>query len=580
MKLFRNAIIDGDDDKAVSLYTLDDGEKCLVQELPPNRPIPSKKNTQQDTPLIMSSRYALKQLIMLLLEHGGHPGNTNGKKETSLHALCSRPEHPTVRRELMDVYLHWEAKDDAGLPYEKVSINSVDADGNAAIHYAAANGLLECVEHFVQLGAIISLVNKSNLTCCEMADSKEYKELATMLELALVFQPEDSDMTSFSTMFSFEYDSHPGRLMLDTKSFTSASFQQYVEACIVHISTYLGWMDAKHYRSRAEALLNHYSWDVEKLIHEYSHNTEQVLSAAKMDPKSKTPIANREEDGHRDASPPQKNAEQGDQKPAAIEDEDVLDLDLNDITLEDEVTCGACVICGEDMLPEKDIMHFQAAHGHEHGVDEAERRALTCLSGHCFCLNCWSNHVSIQVNDNGLGCLPCPAYKCGEILDFQWAPILLKSSDMMQRLQQHRQRHILDLAGYKTCPVDGCGLIIYSSSQAANHTHGNGVVTSPTDASSANAATAAVMPPAAICSNGHAFCMTCTQVAHTPCACSDVLRWQQLLREEMQVADVKDPEQATSGDDLANALWVAANTKRCPRCSTAIEKDEGCNHMR
>jgi hypothetical protein len=24
---------------------------------------------------------------------------------------------------------------------------------------------------------------------------------------------------------------------------------------------------------------------------------------------------------------------------------------------------------------------------------------------------------------------------------------------------------------------------------------------------------------------------------------------------------------------------MAANTKRCPRCSTAIEKDEGCNHM-
>ena len=30
---------------------------------------------------------------------------------------------------------------------------------------------------------------------------------------------------------------------------------------------------------------------------------------------------------------------------------------------------------------------------------------------------------------------------------------------------------------------------------------------------------------------------------------------------------------------MANALWVAANTKKCPRCSTAIEKDEGCNHM-
>ena len=34
-----------------------------------------------------------------------------------------------------------------------------------------------------------------------------------------------------------------------------------------------------------------------------------------------------------------------------------------------------------------------------------------------------------------------------------------------------------------------------------------------------------------------------------------------------------------AGEYLANALWVAANTKKCPRCSAAIEKDEGCNHM-
>jgi hypothetical protein len=38
---------------------------------------------------------------------------------------------------------------------------------------------------------------------------------------------------------------------------------------------------------------------------------------------------------------------------------------------------------------------------------------------------------------------------------------------------------------------------------------------------------------------------------------------------------------AASGnvDDVENALWMAANTKRCPRCTSPIEKDEGCNHM-
>ena len=31
---------------------------------------------------------------------------------------------------------------------------------------------------------------------------------------------------------------------------------------------------------------------------------------------------------------------------------------------------------------------------------------------------------------------------------------------------------------------------------------------------------------------------------------------------------------AGSDVDVANALWVAANTKKCPRCQTHIEKNE------
>jgi len=53
---------------------------------------------------------------------------------------------------------------------ERLSVNHVDNDGNIALHYCAANGLVECVEHLVRLNSILSLVNKSQMTCCEMAD--------------------------------------------------------------------------------------------------------------------------------------------------------------------------------------------------------------------------------------------------------------------------------------------------------------------------------------------------------------------------------------------------------------------------
>ena len=274
------------------------------------------------------------------------------------------------------------------------------------------------------------------------------------------------------------------------------------------------------------------------------------------------------DDDKRDNNTEDQHQNHVDMKPSANE----LDLDLGDITLEDEEECGSCMICGEMMLPEKDILHFIADH-----VTEPERRALCCLSGHTFCMNCWSNHVSIQVTDNGLGCLPCPAFKCGEILDLQWAPILLKSQDLVNRVLQHRQRHIVDIAGYKTCPIEGCGLIIHIPKEHAKEGKPS---STPGGTGSNLLSDASILPLSGVCGNGHCFCLTCAQFAHSPCGCGDVLKWQQLIRDEMKVADVQDSEQPTNGDDLANALWVAANTKRCPRCSTAIEKDEGCNHMR
>jgi ankyrin repeat protein len=64
---------------------------------------------------------------------------------------------------------------------EMVSINRVDCEGNSAIHYAATNGLAECVERLVALGAIISLVNKAQKTCCDVADIGGFRELAHVL---------------------------------------------------------------------------------------------------------------------------------------------------------------------------------------------------------------------------------------------------------------------------------------------------------------------------------------------------------------------------------------------------------------
>lgn len=32
-------------------------------------------------------------------------------------------------------------------------------------------------------------------------------------------------------------------------------------------------------------------------------------------------------------------------------------------------------------------------------------------------------------------------------------------------------------------------------------------------------------------------------------------------------------------DDSLNEGWIKKNTKRCPKCSASIEKNQGCMHM-
>jgi ankyrin repeat/IBR domain-containing protein 1 len=102
-----------------------------------------------------------------------------------------------------------------------------------------------------------------------------------------------------------------------------------------------------------------------------------------------------------------------------------------------------------------------------------------------------------------------------------------------------------------------------------------------------------VVPQNLTCAAGHGMCLQCDGEAHAPCSCVDWKIWLARVEKELRVLDPSvtknttdnkaavecDERKQGGGDDVANALWVRANTKPCPRCKTPIEKDEGCNHM-
>jgi hypothetical protein len=114
---------------------------------------------------------------------------------------------------------------------------------------------------------------------------------------------------------------------------------------------------------------------------------------------------------------------------------------------------------------------------------------------------------------------------------------------VLARRRQLQAQALVDAgAGVRWCPVAGCGRSVTLPAGA----RGLGV--------------------GVVCGCGRSFCFGCGAApAHDPASCGE---WAEfgLLLAERRAADSED--------------WIAANTTRCRRCRTPIQRTFGCNHMR
>jgi len=65
-----------------------------------------------------------------------------------------------------------------------------------------------------------------------------------------------------------------------------------------------------------------------------------------------------------------------------------------------------------------------------------------------------------------------------------------------------------------------------------------------------------------ICKCGYTWCFSCGQEAHRPLSCENLAKWK-----------MKNSQEDIDSD------WITANTKPCPKCGSAIQKNHGCMHM-
>lgn len=165
-------------------------------------------------------------------------------------------------------------------------------------------------------------------------------------------------------------------------------------------------------------------------------------------------------------------------------------------------------------------------------TDESSSIALNC--NHHFCNTCYTSYLQIQVNE-GISCIhaTCPEYKCQLAIPQNLFKQLL-DEEAYEKYNNFVLSNFVDChTSMRFCPTPDCSCIAI----------GTGVTKVD-------------------CECGVPFCFRCGEEVHDPADCDQVREWNVKCNNESETAN-----------------WILANTKKCPKCNTRIEKNQGCNHM-
>jgi ariadne-1 len=164
--------------------------------------------------------------------------------------------------------------------------------------------------------------------------------------------------------------------------------------------------------------------------------------------------------------------------------------------------------------------------------------ALGC--GHRYCTPCWTRYLTTALQSAHTAVSTrCPFPKCGALVHDDAFRQHLSKQDYARYEQFVRRSFVDSNPKAKWCPAPGCSRAVR------------------VDAASRRAAVR--------CSCGLSFCFSCCDGDigdHSPATCADVEAWLSKASSESE-----------------NLTWLAANTKKCPKCSAFIEKNGGCMHM-
>eukprot|EP01126_Amoeba_proteus_P031227 TRINITY_DN3069_c0_g1_i21.p1 TRINITY_DN3069_c0_g1~~TRINITY_DN3069_c0_g1_i21.p1 ORF type:complete len:379 (-),score=74.10 TRINITY_DN3069_c0_g1_i21:282-1346(-) len=165
---------------------------------------------------------------------------------------------------------------------------------------------------------------------------------------------------------------------------------------------------------------------------------------------------------------------------------------------------------------------------------------------HLYCLSCLRSYVSLQLS-GGLGSstIKCPGFECPYELDETFLAELLDREDYVKYLRFVVNSNVQNDSRLNWCPGLGCNRVIMRSRPY-------GVV---------------------MCTCGYLWCWSCRDEGHWPASCEQQKWWTEVYCKNDKDLHIESP------DETLSIQWLLTYTQDCPRCSSPIEKNGGCNHM-